>query len=60
MAHRDLHEFAVRQRQRGIRDRPTAKAHELLGWARKVSLADGMARTEAWLRADGHLGDPDD
>jgi nucleoside-diphosphate-sugar epimerase len=37
-----------------------AKAHELLGWAPKVSLADGMARTEAWLRADGHLGDPDD
>jgi nucleoside-diphosphate-sugar epimerase len=35
-----------------------AKAHELLGWAPQVSLADGMAHTEEWLRANGHLDDP--
>lgn len=34
-----------------------AKAHELLGWAPQVSLADGMAHTEEWLRANGHLDD---
>jgi nucleoside-diphosphate-sugar epimerase len=34
-----------------------AKAHELLGWAPQVSLAEGMARTEEWLRANGHLDD---
>ena len=28
-----------------------AKARELLGWAPAVGLDEGMARTEAWLRA---------
>ena len=35
-----------------------AKALELLGWEPQVSLDEGMARTEEWLRANGHLGDP--
>ena len=34
-----------------------AKAHQLLGWEPQVSLSEGMARTEAWLRTEGHLGD---
>ena len=32
-----------------------AKAERLLGWIPKVSLGEGMERTEAWLRAEGHL-----
>jgi nucleoside-diphosphate-sugar epimerase len=31
------------------------KAERLLGWVPQVSLDEGMARTEAWLRAEGHL-----
>jgi nucleoside-diphosphate-sugar epimerase len=29
------------------------KARELLGWSPEVGLDEGMARTEAWLRAEG-------
>ncbi len=32
------------------------KAHRLLGWWPKVDLGEGMARVEAWLRTEGHLG----
>ncbi len=32
-----------------------AKAHELLGWWPEVDLAEGMRRTEAWLRETGRL-----
>lgn len=32
-----------------------AKAREVLGWWPRVELDEGMARTEAWLRAAGHL-----
>ena len=32
-----------------------AKACGMIGYAPHVSLADGMRRTEAWLRASGHL-----
>jgi nucleoside-diphosphate-sugar epimerase len=32
-----------------------ALAHELLGWWPQVDLAEGMARTEEWLRAEGLL-----
>jgi nucleoside-diphosphate-sugar epimerase len=31
------------------------KAHQLLGWQPKVDLDEGMARTEAWLRAQKML-----
>jgi nucleoside-diphosphate-sugar epimerase len=31
------------------------KAHEVLGWSPTVDLDEGMARTEAWLRAQGFL-----
>jgi nucleoside-diphosphate-sugar epimerase len=31
------------------------KAKHLLGYRPKVSLEEGMRRTEAWLRAEGHL-----
>ena len=36
----------------------TAKAARLLGWRPRISLADGIARTEPWLRAAGHLPAP--
>lgn len=32
---------------------PNTKARRLLGWEPQVGLGDGMARTEAWLRAEG-------
>jgi nucleoside-diphosphate-sugar epimerase len=32
-----------------------AKAKQLLGWTPAVDLAEGMRRTEAWLRANGYL-----
>jgi nucleoside-diphosphate-sugar epimerase len=32
------------------------KAARLVGWRPEVGLAEGMARTEAWLRAEGRLG----
>ena len=31
------------------------RARSVLGYAPAVRLADGMARTEAWLRAEGHV-----
>lgn len=31
------------------------RARRVLGYAPAVSLLDGMARTEAWLRANGHI-----
>ena len=31
------------------------KAKDTLGWRPGVSLAEGMRRTEAWLRQEGHL-----
>ena len=31
------------------------RAREALGWAPRVPLAEGMRRTEAWLRSEGHL-----
>jgi len=34
---------------------PNDRARELLGWAPQVSLDEGMARTEAWLRSSGRL-----
>lgn len=34
----------------------TARAEELLGFVPQVGLEEGMARTEAWLRAEGLLG----
>jgi 2-alkyl-3-oxoalkanoate reductase len=33
-----------------------AKARRLLGYAPRVDFAEGMRRTEAWLRATGYLG----
>jgi nucleoside-diphosphate-sugar epimerase len=33
-----------------------AKARHLLGYAPRVDFAEGMRRTEAWLRAAGYLG----
>jgi nucleoside-diphosphate-sugar epimerase len=35
---------------------PNARARAVLGWEPRVGLAEGMARTEAWLRSAGHLG----
>lgn len=35
---------------------PNARAKDLLGWEPRVALADGMARTEEWARAEGLLG----
>jgi nucleoside-diphosphate-sugar epimerase len=32
------------------------KAQRLLGWTPAVDLAEGMARTEAWLQENGYLG----
>ncbi len=32
-----------------------AKAERVLGWVPQVSLDEGMARTEAWLRTEGYL-----
>ena len=34
---------------------PNARAREVLGWEPKVDLAEGMRRTEAWLREEGML-----
>jgi 2-alkyl-3-oxoalkanoate reductase len=34
---------------------PREKAERLLGYRPQVSLEEGMARTEAWLRQSGHL-----
>lgn len=34
---------------------PNTRAREELGWEPQVSLAEGMARTEAWLRDEGQL-----
>lgn len=34
---------------------PNARAREVLGWEPKVSLAEGMRRTESWLRETGRL-----
>ena len=34
---------------------PNARAREELGWAPRVSLDEGMRRSEAWLRAEGLL-----
>ena len=31
------------------------KARTLLGWAPKIDFAEGMQRTEAWLRVEGYL-----
>lgn len=31
------------------------RARRVLGYAPAVTLSDGMARTEAWLRAEGHI-----
>ncbi len=33
----------------------TAKAEELLGYRRRVSIDEGMVQTEAWLREEGYL-----
>jgi nucleoside-diphosphate-sugar epimerase len=33
------------------------KAQRVLGWTPKVDLADGMRRTEAWLREQGLLAE---
>ena len=32
-----------------------AKAREVLGWAPRIDLEEGMRRTEAWLAAEGYL-----
>jgi nucleoside-diphosphate-sugar epimerase len=32
---------------------PNARARELLGWQPRVQLAEGMARSEAWVRSEG-------
>lgn len=56
--------FRIRRRHtelgRGVmemlnKSRPVSntKAHELLGWWPEVDLAEGMRRTEEWLRAEG-------
>ena len=34
---------------------PNARARDVLGWEPRVTLDDGMARTENWLREVGHL-----
>lgn len=34
---------------------PTAKAERLLGYGARVGFEEGMRRTEAWLREEGHL-----
>lgn len=34
---------------------PTAKAQQLLGYRPRVSIEEGMAQTEAWLREAGYL-----
>ncbi len=34
---------------------PADRARELLGWAPRVGLDEGMRRTEAWLRSSGRL-----
>ena len=31
------------------------KAERVLGWVPRICLDVGMSRTEAWLRAEGHL-----
>ena len=35
---------------------PNTRARTLLGWEPQVALAEGMARSEAWARAEGLLG----
>lgn len=35
---------------------PNTRAREVLGWEPRVTLAEGMRRTEAWLREEGMLG----
>ena len=35
---------------------PNLRARELLGWEPKVSLEEGMSRSEAWLAGEGLLG----
>ena len=37
-----------------------AKARRVLGYEPAVDLEEGMRRTEAWLRTEGHLGAPED
>lgn len=32
---------------------PNSRAREVLGWEPKITLDDGMSRTEQWLRAEG-------
>ena len=34
---------------------PNARAREVLGWEPRVTLEEGMARTESWLREVGLL-----
>jgi len=34
---------------------PTTKAQQRLGYQSRVPIAEGMRRTEAWLRAEGYL-----
>jgi nucleoside-diphosphate-sugar epimerase len=31
------------------------KAQDLLGWKPHIDFVEGMQRTEAWLRAEGHI-----
>jgi nucleoside-diphosphate-sugar epimerase len=31
------------------------KARTLLGWEPKVDMAEGMQRTESWLRSEGYI-----
>ncbi len=35
---------------------PNTRARTLLGWEPQVPLAEGMARSEEWARAEGLLG----
>jgi nucleoside-diphosphate-sugar epimerase len=34
---------------------PNARAREVLGWEPRVTLEEGMARTEDWFREEGLL-----
>jgi nucleoside-diphosphate-sugar epimerase len=48
----------TRRTVQGLRSRNSfsnQKAQDLLGWRPQVDLAEGMQRTEVWLRAEGYI-----
>jgi nucleoside-diphosphate-sugar epimerase len=52
---RDLNYHYVANQMRGRGQVLNAQAKEVLGWEPRVSLEEGMRRSEVWLRAEGIL-----